>query len=113
MCVPFEGRSDVDAEIPLAWWSPFPLNDCTNAALLSHHLRSRERVQLCRAWHTHFPNSSIPTSSLVSLQRLLQKARVPGFPGHMRMGYRRMWKLRCVGLSMFRGAVNGARRCGR
>ena len=62
---------------------------------------------------THFPNSSIPTISSVSLNSLLQKACVPGFPGHMRMGYWRMWKLRYVGLSMFRGVVNGPRCCGR
>jgi hypothetical protein len=56
---------------------------------------------------THLPNSSTPTSSLVSLRRLLQKARIPGFPEHMRIGYRPMRELRCVGLSMFRGMVNG------
>ena len=57
--------------------------------------------------HTPFRSLSIPRSSSVSSQSLLQKAPNHGFLGCMHMGCRRAWRPRCAGLSMFHGRVIG------
>jgi hypothetical protein len=57
--------------------------------------------------HTPFPSSSMPRSSSVSSQSLLQKAPNRGFLGCMRMGCRCAWRPRYAGLSMFHGGATG------